>query len=462
VELERQQMAVKYAALSAKDAKRQNERTQQELNEAEEAGIKGSEQYQSALEALEGAQEAVRAASEEVAAAMVEQTKAEKDQREAVKAHEDAVDDLRVAHEDLKFAMDQIPERVPTTLHLDTTQAESALFKFLKELEEQGVKLVTDADTTTPETPPKRGKKHSGGWIDRGKRTPGLGSDEVPIIAQAGEYVVRRSAAKRNKETLEAMNRGRRYHMGGVIDQLAEYGDTLAKSSLYAKLKIQRKDFETPVTAPEGVGLAPSGLTVAAQNFLNVMKKAFPQITGWGGISVRTILGTNIWSQHAYGNAIDAMTGSNSELRRAAAFFVDANRSILRVRNLLADPWFPSPLNNHWNHVHTDFNPQYTGTPPGHPVSYHRGGFVRRPGQVHMGEYVINARSTDALGSDLLEALNSSSFAASARPRVMQAVGAQVGSESGPVSIVLDIDGQRVSRIVDVHSREMRIRLPGR
>ena len=85
-----------------------------------------------------------------------------------------------------------------------------------------------------------------------------------------------------------------------------------------------------------------------------------------GVVAVRFIEGTTTWSQHAYGNAVDFMC--SGDLHRRIAFFLDANRGGLDIAHLLADPYFPSPLGNHWNHVHADFWPAWTGTPPGHPI----------------------------------------------------------------------------------------------
>ena len=58
----------------------------------------------------------------------------------------------------------------------------------------------------------------------------------------------------------------------------------------------------------------------------------------------------------------------SGELHRRLAFFLDANRGGLDIAHLLADPYFPSPLGNHYNHVHADFLPAWGGTPPGHPI----------------------------------------------------------------------------------------------
>ena len=76
-----------------------------------------------------------------------------------------------------------------------------------------------------------------------------------------------------------------------------------------------------------------------------------------GVCAVRNIAGTNTRSQHSYCNAVDFMC--SGELHRQVAFFIDANRGPLSIHWLGADPYFPSPLGDHWSHVHADFYPQY-------------------------------------------------------------------------------------------------------
>ena len=110
-----------------------------------------------------------------------------------------------------------------------------------------------------------------------------------------------------------------------------------------------------------------AGATPAAARCIGVVFGVFGSLP-IGVVAVRFIEGTSTWSQHAYGNAVDFMTGTDSGLRHDIAFFLDANRGGLDVAHLLADPWFPSPLGNHYGHVHADFLPAYTGTPPGHPL----------------------------------------------------------------------------------------------
>jgi hypothetical protein len=107
------------------------------------------------------------------------------------------------------------------------------------------------------------------------------------------------------------------------------------------------------------------GATPAVARCIGVVFQVFGSMP-IGVVAVRFIAETTTWSQHAYGNAVDFMC--SGELHRRIAFFVDANRGGLDVAHLLADPYFPSPLGNHYNHVHVDFYPQWGGTPPGHPI----------------------------------------------------------------------------------------------
>ena len=75
-----------------------------------------------------------------------------------------------------------------------------------------------------------------------------------------------------------------------------------------------------------------------------------------GVCAVRNIAGTNTPSQHSFCNAVDFMC--SGEKHRQVAYFINANRGPLCIHWLGADPYFPSPLRNHYGHVHADFYPQ--------------------------------------------------------------------------------------------------------
>lgn len=108
-----------------------------------------------------------------------------------------------------------------------------------------------------------------------------------------------------------------------------------------------------------------AGATVPASIFASWIRANFGNLA-LGIVAVRNIAGTSTWSQHAYGNAVDVMC--SGDLHRTIAYAVDSNRGPLSIAHLLADPYFPSPLGDHYGHVHADFYPQWGGTPPGHPV----------------------------------------------------------------------------------------------
>ncbi|MGH2373039.1 MAG: hypothetical protein ACRDIC_06115 [bacterium] len=107
------------------------------------------------------------------------------------------------------------------------------------------------------------------------------------------------------------------------------------------------------------------GATPAAARCIGVVFAMFGAMD-IGVEAIRFIEGTHTWSQHAYGNAVDFMV--SGERHRQLAYFLDANRGGLDIAHLLADPYFPSPLRNHYDHVHTDFYPAWGGTPPGHTI----------------------------------------------------------------------------------------------
>ncbi len=91
---------------------------------------------------------------------------------------------------------------------------------------------------------------------------------------------------------------------------------------------------------------------------------------------VRRIANSDSWSQHAYGNATDSYALA-FRLSRLASWSV-ANASRLSVARVIYNRrvWESRGrvwrvyrgLNPHTTHVHTDFLPQWVGTPPGRPA----------------------------------------------------------------------------------------------
>lgn len=141
-----------------------------------------------------------------------------------------------------------------------------------------------------------------------------------------------------------------------------ETGDTLLLETIRNLAKLDGSKTRVVVEVEyKRVG----GATPAAARCIGVVFGVFGPMP-IGVIAVRFIAETTTWSQHAYGNAVDFMCAG--ELHRRLAYFLQSQRGGLDIAHLLADPYFPSPLGNHYNHVHVDFYPQWGGTPPGHPV----------------------------------------------------------------------------------------------
>ena len=141
-----------------------------------------------------------------------------------------------------------------------------------------------------------------------------------------------------------------------------ETGDTVLLETLR---NLQKLDGSKTRVVIEVEYKRTGGATPAVAQIIGVVFSAFGSMP-IGVTAVRYIEGTTTWSQHAYGNAVDFMCAG--QLHRQLAYFLDANRGGLHIAHLLADPYFPSPLGNHFNHVHVDPYPQYGGTPPGHPI----------------------------------------------------------------------------------------------
>lgn len=117
--------------------------------------------------------------------------------------------------------------------------------------------------------------------------------------------------------------------------------------------------------------------TAAQSAHAAAIRKAFP---GWYRLStvtvVRRIADTTAWSQHSYGNAIDAYANKIRLNRLALWTAGNANRHSVarviynrRVWESRGRTWRTyRGKNPHTTHVHIDYRPQWVGTPPGRPA----------------------------------------------------------------------------------------------
>jgi hypothetical protein len=392
-------------------------------------------------------------------------------------AKKGAEDFSTTIREDLVKAIDKlidiiknIPNRITISLSIDTTLARTRINSFLDDLADKGLKLIGSPQ-----------QQHSGGPAGTGSQSSGRRKpDEVDTRLQLGEYVVQKSAVSkgRNRRALDDINRGRIvFHDGGSIgaDGIAEVTggintivNSLKKSTVSGRL--QKPDF-----APQFASVG--GLTAAASMIYGAVRAAFGSGFAMSeGPVVRKIRGTDTWSQHAYGNAVDIMvTGA---LHRKIAYWLDAARNALHIDHLLADPYFPSPLGDHTTHVHADPFPQYAGTPPGHPVgSYHKGGFVDKNtfANLRSGEAILNDRARSGLGDELIASLNSGSFFGSlpsaasvslpsTRGRIRTGGGSTSHGEGYPnlMAVTIEMDGTTIAQTYELHARENRLKVGGR
>ncbi len=88
----------------------------------------------------------------------------------------------------------------------------------------------------------------------------------------------------------------------------------------------------------------------------------FPFVFNLGISVVKKIKGTDTWSQHSFGNAVDIGVRS---LKQGDAVYgwLKARQGRYKIAHLL---W---RIPDHYNHVHVDFYPQYGGCPPGKPLT---------------------------------------------------------------------------------------------
>lgn len=271
---------------------------------------------------------------------------------------------------------------VENTVKADTKPARDSINKLMNDLKAQGFTLNPNGSGFT-----FGGQlRHGGGAAGSGKFVSRmLKGDEVASILQRGEFVVQRDVAQRPGmlRFLELLNSGKlgmgsEFHSGGVVQARANMiqmqGLLQAMANLQyaynrppditmrvgAKLPTADELIEKLIGSVTGGG---AGLSPNAARYAAVIRTVFGNLP-MGTIARRNIAGTSTWSQHAYGNAVDVMTGASTTLRKSVADFSNIHRSLLSIAHLLADPWYRSPRGDHYNHVHADFNPQGSGTPP--------------------------------------------------------------------------------------------------
>lgn len=145
-----------------------------------------------------------------------------------------------------------IPDRVNTVVTADTSQAQTALDRFLGAARNQSVVIQArvNADPNyNPATSQNQIRRSRGGWI------PGMPStiDSVSVLAAPGEFVVNTIAAQKNPELLEAINEDK---LGNVLG--AGLGTVTTPSPAVG----------TPTAAPAAAPAGPTRLARADLDYL--------------------------------------------------------------------------------------------------------------------------------------------------------------------------------------------------
>lgn len=86
------------------------------------------------------------------------------------------------------------------------------------------------------------------------------------------------------------------------------------------------------------------------------------KVSSLGIYNCRKIAGSSTWSQHSWGNALDIGVKDKATGDKVVKFLHRQLRHTEQYRfNIEHCLWW---VENHYDHVHIDFSPNYTGTPP--------------------------------------------------------------------------------------------------
>lgn len=300
----------------------------------------------------------------------------------------------------------------------------------------------------------EKNPKHSGGYIN------GSTAADVPAMLQQGEFVIKRDAV--NKIGIHNLNRLNEYHEGGLIGDatssmlkgvgsahlsmlsstigpmLARAGSLVLRgitkmigsalgggisqamggvlgfgSTTGAPLGADAQTYSLTwpnASGPEYGAIASRSGTPGARNWMSKVKQAFPNMgLKFGVYNRRYIAGTDQWSQHAWGNAVDTVIGSldnttkpwNMKKMDLVAAWAAANHNALDLATQL---W---RTDDHWNHLHTDFYPQGYGTPPVlHKGGIFKGNRVEKFGSLRFGSPALLQAGEAVLSKNVTAALN--------------------------------------------------------
>lgn len=265
---------------------------------------------------------------------------------------------------------------------------------------------------------------HSGGPVSTSRSSragrpmnASLYSDEVPIIAQKGEFMMQRSAVdKIGLSTLQAMNNGNFHHSGGLLGGIGGMAQGLLRMGVKKGMelgvaRVRGADSGAPVgNYPVGADFGEDGfaswLTPTQRqvepNILAKVWAALAKIPGSQKIISgfrpgAIVAGTNRPSLHGFGKAVDIGANAYDPAQSAMG---DAIAKLFRsgaVPGVSEVLWKTMKGGNHFDHVHVGF--RHGGGEIGVP-GMKIGGNVKYDNTIanlHKGEKVLTAPLSSAL-----------------------------------------------------------------
>lgn len=314
------------------------------------------------------------------------------------------------ALQDYADNLNHLPGDVDTTVKADTTQAEGALDSYLDKLRAAGFDIPTVGSghhniAFNGIAAGLKNQFHTGGHVDGVTKMAGLKSNELMAVLKKGEYVIQDSIVKKPgmRAFLDSLNANAldEFHYGGLVEKSRKLYDAYTgptpeyTAMIGARFPDPQKIIDKYLAQFGGGRVSPNAARAIAW-----LHATFPGVTANPGIMVR---GFNFapgppWSQHSYGNALDITPPSQGladALKMAASALSVANLIYNRRSSYRGGDWQPyNGTNPHTDHVHADFWPPGTGTPPpGGGWVRARGGFAGRLHedaliQAHAGERV--------------------------------------------------------------------------
>lgn len=291
-----------------------------------------------------------------------------------------AWEEITDATKDYGKEIGRVPGKIKSQFEADTDKASRDIAALHGSLTDMGF----DDQTLNLAVQAWAGKKHSGGMIDA---MAGIKGDELLTILQRGEFVVQRDVVqkpgvlqhlKQLNEGVPALANRMRMHSGGPVDHhtngLADDVRALAATMRTVPKFLLNFTSELPTAQDllENFGLAGAGnVSPSVARALPLAQARWPGVNFNPGIMVR---GFNFgstsggFSQHSYGNALDQTPHSQAlaDWWRQMAGPLSVANTIYAGRSAYGGSGWNNytGTNQHYDHVHTDFNPPGRGTPP--------------------------------------------------------------------------------------------------